>query len=78
MVSVGEKADDRHPESAYRVLTPWLAVGDATLSDVVFTAWNKSPRNMMFSVQKSHTRNFIDCEQPGDMTQDEAPLVVSL
>lgn len=32
----------------------------------------------MFSVQKSHTRSFIDCEQPGDMARDEAPLVVCL
>lgn len=36
--------------------------------------WNKAPRNRMFSVQKSHTHSFIGCEQPGDMTQDEAPL----
>lgn len=54
------------------------ALGDPTLSGAVFTVWNKSLRNMMFSVQKSHTRSFIDCEQPGDMARDEAPLVVCL
>lgn len=55
-----------------------LASGDPPLSGVMFTAWNKSQRNMMFSVRESHTRNFIDCEQPGDMTRTEALLMACL
>lgn len=47
-----------------------LALGDALLSGAMFTVWDKSQRNMMFSVQKSRSRNFIVCEHPGDMTRN--------
>lgn len=36
---------------------------------------DKSQRNTMFSVQKSRSRNFIACEQPGDMMRNGALLM---
>lgn len=55
------------------MLLTLLALRDAPLSGAMFTAWDKSQGNTMFSVQKSRSRNFIACEQPGDMTRNGAP-----
>lgn len=60
------------------MLLTLLALGDAPLSGAMFTVWDKSQGNTMFSVQKSRSRNFIACDQPGDMTRNGAPPTACL